>query len=100
MCQQVESSLVPLLAKTVFGFILKKKFPTVFQSVFSLFFCSIQSSWCTSNCIPSGPEYKQKVKLEEQLRTVEETVKNKRKLIRELQQDIQVSATSRAFKGC
>lgn len=46
----------------------------------------------------SGPEYKQKVKLEEQLRTAEETLRNKRKEIQELQQDIQVGATSRALK--
>lgn len=39
------------------------------------------------------------MKLEEQLRTVDETLREKRKQVQELQQDLQVSPTTGDFKG-
>lgn len=41
--------------------------------------------WCL------GPEYQEKLRLEEQLRAAEETLKYKRKQIQELRRDVQVS---------
>lgn len=38
----------------------------------------------------SGPEYQEKQKLEDQFRVAEESLKYKKKLVQELQQDLQV----------